>query len=150
MLKSNFKTEELLKYLPHRPPMVWIDEVVDLTETKGFCRVVVDKNKHYCDENGSIRPSALIEWMAQAYAFSGVLRESLKPGGKQTLKKAFLAGFSKFELLDNKALQSEKEFLVEVEKTHDFAPITLISAKVLTQRGDCVASAALKLYAEVG
>ena len=31
-------------YLPHRPPMVLIEHVVDITDTTAYCTVTVDKN----------------------------------------------------------------------------------------------------------
>lgn len=138
-------TEHLLEFLPHRPPMVWIDSVLNLKESVGTCQVVVDRARDYCDENG-VRPSALIEWMAQAYAFSGVLGE-LRAGRTPKIKKAFLAGFSQFEVLDQSELQRVELFEVVVEKKREFGPITLVSGAVHSN-GVCVARAGLKLYSE--
>lgn len=120
--------------------MVWIDSVLDMTEKSAICSVTVDRRKHYCDENG-VRPSALIEWMAQACAFSEAAR-----GTK--LKRAFLVGFSQFELKNPLLLQASNKFHIQVEKTRELPPLTLVHAKILSGSTE-VASANLKLYGEV-
>ncbi len=53
--------EELL---PHRPPMLWIDEVVDQRGDDIHCRLTV-RESHAFVSGGQVEAIVAIEWMAQ-------------------------------------------------------------------------------------
>lgn len=50
--------------LPHRPPMLWLDEVVDHEGDEVRCRLTV-RESHVFVEDGAVEPIVSIEWMAQ-------------------------------------------------------------------------------------
>ena len=54
-------------YLPHRPPMLLIDDVVELTEHRAVCRATIHPDCVFAID-GVVHPSALIEFAAQACA----------------------------------------------------------------------------------
>lgn len=145
---NNFpiETSLLSEFLPHRPPFVWVDKVLALTETTGLCSVSLDKEKNYCHST-EVRPSSYIEWMAQAYAFCGILR-TLRAGHSPHLQKAFLAAFTHFQIFSPLLLQQQPEIHLFVEKKRELGPISLIDGKVQTPAGEAIASASLKLFAE--
>ena len=60
--------QELEKRVPHRPPMVWVDEVVAVTPTHGECSVKLNKTALYMSSEG-LRQSSMIEWLAQSFAY---------------------------------------------------------------------------------
>src|SRR5688572_7896973 len=113
LLKLPISTKDLAKWIPHRDPMVWIDEVVTVEPAFAICRVGVDKNRAFCDQSG-LRPSAYIEWMAQAYAFSEAARKILEVGEGQVaaLNKAYLVAITKAEFPEQKATTSVSSCLV--------------------------------------
>ena len=65
---SSRDVEEMKKNLPHRPPFLWVDDLVNVeilpnNNIKGHCRLTLDKKAHYCDENSCFRPSSAFEIM---------------------------------------------------------------------------------------
>lgn len=60
-------------YLPHRPPMLLIDEVVEVTDRIGVCRTTIHPDCVFAID-GRVHPSAMIEFVAQTCAIAvGVL-----------------------------------------------------------------------------
>jgi predicted hotdog family 3-hydroxylacyl-ACP dehydratase len=54
----------ITELLPHRPPMLWIDEVVHHQGDDVHCRLTV-RESHVFVEAGRVEPVVAIEWMAQ-------------------------------------------------------------------------------------
>ena len=73
--------EELM---PHRDPMLWVDEVVAREEEAVHCRLTL-RDSHVFVHEGSVEPVVAIEFMAQAIAALVGLRdrqknENIRPG----------------------------------------------------------------------
>ena len=59
-------------YLPHRPPMLLVDEIVEVDELRAVCRTTIHPGCVFALD-GIVHPSAMIEFIAQACAiFVGV------------------------------------------------------------------------------
>jgi len=54
-------------YLPHRPPMLLIDDIVEVTDQRAVCRATIHPDCVFAID-GVVHPSALIEFVAQACA----------------------------------------------------------------------------------
>lgn len=54
-------------YLPHRPPMLLIDEIIEVTEHRAVCRATIQPDCVFAID-GVVHPSAMIELVAQACA----------------------------------------------------------------------------------
>jgi predicted hotdog family 3-hydroxylacyl-ACP dehydratase len=54
-------------YLPHRPPMLLIDEIVEVTEHRAVCRTTIHPDCVFAID-GAVHPSAMIELVAQVCA----------------------------------------------------------------------------------
>lgn len=66
-------------YLPHRPPMLLIDRIDEVTSDTVMCRATIHPACVFA-QNGVVHPSAMIELVAQACAiFVGVT--SVRAGG---------------------------------------------------------------------
>ena len=62
-------------YLPHRPPMLLVDEIVEVSELRAVCRTTIHADCVFAID-GVVHPSAMIEFIAQACAiFVGVRGE---------------------------------------------------------------------------
>jgi len=62
-------------YLPHRPPMLLVDEIVEVSELRAVCRTTIHADCVFAIDGG-VHPSAMIEFIAQACAiFVGVRGE---------------------------------------------------------------------------
>lgn len=68
-------------YLPHRPPMLLLDEVVEIGETRAVCRTEIKADCVFAIA-GIVHPSALIEIVAQCCAtlIGGTGTGAPKPG----------------------------------------------------------------------
>jgi predicted hotdog family 3-hydroxylacyl-ACP dehydratase len=70
-------------YVPHRPPMLLIDDIVDITDEGIVCRTTIHPDCVFAID-GRVHPSAMIEFVAQTSAiFAGVL--SARDGGPPRL-----------------------------------------------------------------
>ena len=54
-------------YLPHRPPMLLIDELVEVNDTKAVVRTTIKPDCVFA-RDGVVHPAAMIEFMAQCCA----------------------------------------------------------------------------------
>lgn len=54
-------------YLPHRPPMLLIDDIVEVTDQRAVCRATIHPDCVFAID-GVVHPSAMIEFVAQACA----------------------------------------------------------------------------------
>jgi predicted hotdog family 3-hydroxylacyl-ACP dehydratase len=67
-------------YLPHRPPMLLIDHIDEITPRSALCRTTLRPDCVFV-RDGAVHPSAMIEFVAQvcAVAASGATRHSGAP-----------------------------------------------------------------------
>ena len=62
-------------YLPHRPPMLLIDRIDEVTADRAVCRATIQPDCVFA-QNGVVHPSAMIEFVAQACAIYVGVRAS--------------------------------------------------------------------------
>jgi len=135
----------LAEALPHRPPMVWIDEVLEASATAGKAAVQVKADAAYRDSRGN-RPSAAIEWMAQAFGFVQAAHRA-QTANTMPVKRAFLASVSDF--------RSEADLTfatgiltVTVDGFREFGPLVLFRGVVHDAKGHKLAEGRLKVFVE--
>ncbi len=56
-------------YLPHRPPMLLIDDIVEVTSDRGVVRTTIHPDCVFAID-GRVHPTAMIEFVAQACAIA--------------------------------------------------------------------------------
>jgi predicted hotdog family 3-hydroxylacyl-ACP dehydratase len=141
---------EIEKYLPHRPPMVWIDEVLHFSEKAGQCRLRIRAEGLYMDAEG-LRPTSCLEFIAQSYGFISVCHHIyiLDPNSKP-LSKAFLASIKGAELPATEVLRSIKPgdaITITVDGVRQMGPIVLFNGRV--HRGEeLLCEAQMKVFKE--
>ena len=64
-------------YVPHRPPILMIDEIVEVTPDGSVCRATLRPDCPFAID-GQVHPAALIEIAAQAFAKRGRAAETLR------------------------------------------------------------------------
>jgi len=85
----------LADYLPHRPPMLLIDDIVEVTDDRALCRTTI-RNDCVFAIDGRVHPSAMIEFFAQTCAiYVGVT--SARRGGPPKL--GFIMGSRECDFL---------------------------------------------------
>ncbi len=150
MIVRTIAAKEIEKYMPHRPPMVWIDDVLEFSEKAGTCRVVLKMDAHYMDESG-LRASACLEFIAQAHGFISVCHHIyvLNPDSKP-LSKAYLASFKDARLASPEILRTLRtgdELQVYIEGVRTMGQIVMFTGRV--KRGDLLlCEAQLKTFKE--
>lgn len=133
VLHENFRVADLLNYIPHRPPMVWIDRVMSFGETSGECLVDIKSGELYLGLD-ALRPSSCLEFIGQAYGFCWIayVIRVLDPGSLG-MKTAMTAAFkdSKFASpADFANVQPGDELRVKLSNLRRKGPITLIQGQV--------------------
>jgi len=141
------QVSELEHLIPHRPPMVWVDEILWIKPGEGVVRVHWDKKHHYNDEHG-IRLSSYIEWIAQAYAFSQALEVSQGISEKGALKKAYLVGVKNAEVFGTPNGEKDGPFDVYVKTLKELGPLSIFEGNVSNCNEIKIASAILKVFTE--
>jgi len=142
--------KDIEKYLPHRPPMVWIDEVISFSEKAGECKVVLRADGLYMDQHG-LRPTSCLEFIAQAYGFISVCHHIyiLDPNSKP-LSKAFLASMKDAHLPPPEVLQQLRpgdELSIMISGVRQMGPIVIFNGRIT--RGELLVSESqMKVFKE--
>jgi len=97
-------TQDLLRYIPHRPPMVWVDTVVDFGKDHGEVLVKVRKDAHYMSPEG-LRASSLLEFIAQAYGFCWACYVVWQDPNSNGMGQAMVTGFKEARFASSRDLQ---------------------------------------------
>jgi predicted hotdog family 3-hydroxylacyl-ACP dehydratase len=99
---------KLISELPHRPPMLMIDEVTIVEERKAVTKNKIKLNNPFIHKDNTLSETAYIELMAQTCAIFLVANREKKDDEKAQL--GFLIGISNFEI--NSGLMANDEVIV--------------------------------------
>lgn len=143
---STIPTKDLYNYLPHKPPMVWIDTVVSFSDNGGETTTDLKSDGVYFTE-GRLRPSSFIEFTAQAYAFVNLAY--LRAGGENDVvhSKTYLASIKDFVIHGDIDLKPGTVVTTRVRKTRTFGPITVVKGECFVN-STLVTSCDLKVFSE--
>ena len=113
------------KLLPHQPPMLLIDRLIERQGDRATAIANIDKFSICYNENKGVLPEYLVEIMAQTMAaangYDGLL-SSIPP------KDGFIVGLDKFHL--KKLPQTDKEMIIRVVKTMEFGAMKIMEGEV--------------------
>ena len=133
-MKLPIHVQQILHHAPHRPPMSWVDEILSCGATAGECQVRVRRDAHYMGPEG-LRPSSLIEFIAQAYGFMNIAHELLTYGADaKPLKRAFLAAVNDASWAAPSTLADVRDgdvLNVKITGVRRIGPIASLSGQVL-------------------
>ncbi|MBI3503636.1 MAG: 3-hydroxyacyl-ACP dehydratase [Proteobacteria bacterium] len=133
-----YSVEELL---PHEPPMVLLDEVVDWTDTGVRAAVAIRDDNMFAIAGFGVPAHVGIEFMAQTCGlFSGI--EARRSG--EPVKLGFLLGSRRYSAERDRFLPGER---LEIEATTVFrdGPMAVFDCRI-ESRGMTLATAQLTLY----
>lgn len=119
------------RYLPHRPPMLLIDEIVDATETSVVCKTQIRPDCVFATD-GIVHPAAMIEIVAQACAICSGMRAGDGKPRSGMLVGCREAAFS----VDSFAVGDE--LTITVEKLVDQPQLTTFAGTVTRDGASCV------------
>jgi predicted hotdog family 3-hydroxylacyl-ACP dehydratase len=130
------------KLIPHRPPMRWVDKLVDCTDTTATATARFTA-AHHAVTNGAVTETALVECVAQTVA--AALGHRLRGAGKSgAANQGMLAAVSNFKIHSAPALDST--LTISVREVKRLGPMLLI-ASTISCEGQVIASGELSLYA---
>jgi len=132
MLSLPLKTHYLEAFLPHRSPMIWISEVLTVSEKGGSCRAVWP-NAQLSGGNTELQQTILIEWMAQSFAFLTAYKQTSDNSNTNKLSKAFLVGLTDLYLRPVSDHALTLDAIVTIELKHVVPPFSIFSANVMIQ-----------------
>jgi predicted hotdog family 3-hydroxylacyl-ACP dehydratase len=125
--------QDIYKYIPHRPPMVWIDWVTRYSAVDGECLVDVKKDALYMGAEG-LRPSSCVEFIAQTYGFVWIcyVTKVLDPTSKG-MSVAMLAAFKDVKFAAPEVIQGVKQgdrLVCKISGIRAMGPITSFQGEV--------------------
>lgn len=128
------------RLLPHEPPMVYIDRLLEADEERGLCETILTAGHMLLDENGMMDRSAFIELAAQSFAalkgWEFVRRGLPFPIG-------YLVGAQGFECLED--ARQDDRLLIETEALGTFEGFGVVRATI-SRNGEVLARGKIKLY----
>ena len=146
-MSTKTPVSSLLEWLPHRPPFVWVDDVISFSEAGGECATTLKKDAAYMSPEG-FRPSALIEMCAQSYGYIMAAHQTSK--GHSThgpLKKAYLTSLKDAVLPDCSSLKPGETLRIHVDSIRAVGTITLLRGQIF--RGSALFSEVqLRVFSE--
>ena len=147
------KVSELFEYLPHRPPMVWVDRVLDVGKNEtgiyGVCTVLQDEEALFLTPDGKLNASAAIEFTAQAYGYVRAMYHVIN-NIDDTPSRTYLTGVRSCNA-DFKDLTQDqlKDLRVSIQLTRELHPLVFVSGKVFLEKENKVlAETEVQVYAE--
>ena len=149
-MKKTTDFSKIQPFSPHRPPMVWIDEVIEYGAREGSCLVKIKKDALYMDPEG-LRASSCIEFIAQAYGYMSIAYRiyETEPNAKP-LKRAFLASIKEAKTCTPDLLRKISdgdELQVKISGIRSMGPITSFNGQVV--RGEeLLCTAQMKVFSE--
>lgn len=129
--------------LPHRPPMLFVEKLVEREGDRAVAETVLPGNGIAC-VGGRILPEYFIELIAQATALANgfdMLRAGKRPND------GMLAGVDSFQFF--RCGRPGAALSIEIEKSFTFGPVSVING-VVTSEGETLASAEIKVWENVG
>jgi predicted hotdog family 3-hydroxylacyl-ACP dehydratase len=134
-------TGELRAYMPHRPPMVWVNEVLETKKGErglvGTCLVDLRIKSHFHRADGTVRPSAIIEWIAQGYGYAKACQRKKEGFGLTGFGRALLMAISNCEVSLGE-IEKQDAVIVHVTEVREMHPVYMVDGKVTNLSGDRV------------
>lgn len=141
---------DIQHYIPHRPPMVWIDEVTEYRADGGECLITLRGDGLYMSRRGLRAPSCL-EFIAQAYGFCWIAYVTrIQDPGASPMARAFLAAFKDANFAAPERLSRVKagdQLVVRISNRRPMGPIAAFKGEVLHQ-GEVIAAAQMRTFSE--
>ena len=129
-----------LSLVPHRPPFLLIDQLIDFAGQAGVVETVIAPGNLFLSEDGEFREIAMVEILAQsAAAIKGY--SDLQQG--REISKGFLVDIREF-IFKKKCCRGDT-IHTRLEITKSFSGFSVISG-VLERAGEEVAAGSLKLW----
>jgi predicted hotdog family 3-hydroxylacyl-ACP dehydratase len=135
------------RYVPHRAPMVWVDEVLSASASEGECRVKIDPSALYMSE-GAIHPMSCVEWIAQGFAYvRAAYFMEIGYGEQGRALEAYLVAVRDAEFMfEPDDLREIQELIVRVHSFREFGTLIMLTGEVKLPSGRVLMRAGLRVF----
>lgn len=152
-MEKEIQVTDLIPYLPHRPPMVWINRILevgnDYKGLSGICIVDLDRSSLYVNNGDQLRASSAIEFTAQGFGYLKAAFQVIhKINNPPT--KTYLTGVrscrADFKNLD---LKSVSQLQITITTLREMLPISYVKGVVtLPGSSEVLAVAEIQVYVD--
>lgn len=112
----------VISLLPHKPPMLLVDELVSFSDASARVRAHIGPEHLFLDENGILDNAALVEMVAQSYAAWAAALHAREHGSEPQEGGGYLVSVRGFEFLlsarQGDALETEVSLSDDFMGTH--------------------------------
>ena len=129
-----------LTLLPHRPPMILVDQLVEFEVGQGRVSATVDANGLFVSPNGTMESVALLELVAQSYATIKGYADLLS---QRSVQRGFLVGSRTFKVL--RCPRVGESLMIDITTVAELDSFSVINGVI--QVGDeVIAEGSVKLW----
>lgn len=135
---------ELAEVLPHKAPMILLDNIVDWQPDKVICDVVITENSHlFNDLEQAVPVYTCLEYMAQTVAALAGLEARAR---EQDIEVGFLIGTRKCRFAQS-SFAIGTRLLISAERVYaEEDGLAVCACEVSDQQGNSICSAQLNVY----
>jgi len=138
---------KVMDWIPHRPPMVWVDSVLWVNSEAGECLVLRDPLSHACEPKGKIRNSTPLEWIAQTIGYVDAVQVRLGFKKGRPVSQALVVGLRNFQLRAPLNSPGLKSFKIYCRVIREWQGLGIVDAQVKdAQTHQVLATAQLKIF----
>ena len=131
---------EAAKLLPHRPPMILVDQLIDFSSGKGRVTASVSRDDLFVGDDGQLESVALIELVAQAYATIKGYDDAVN---RRPVQRGFLVGSRNFTI--HRRARSGERLIIDINTAAQLDGFSVIDG-VITCGDEVLAKGSIKLW----
>jgi len=124
-----FLPVDVSELIPHKPPMLMIDNLLEINERASVSEMTVRDDMLFVDGSGKLAEASYPEIISQAVAAQEGFRRF---GGKNPLVEGFLLGIKNFEILGESRVGDDLR--ISLQKKTRFGDFGILSGEIF--RGD--------------
>lgn len=128
------------KLLPHRPPMILVDQLIDFSPGQGRVTASISSGDLFVCDDGQLETVALIELVAQAYATIKGYDDTLN---QRPVQRGFLVGGRSFNI--HRQAQSGEQLIIDINTAAELDGFSVIDG-VITCGDEVIAEGSVKLW----
>ncbi|MDY0222234.1 MAG: hypothetical protein RBR67_13940 [Desulfobacterium sp.] len=120
---------DVIRIIPHRPPMVMIDRYSRVSDTHGTAEKMFSRKDYGC-EDGYVLQAVLVECIAQTVAAHHGYSQMETGSGSPAM--GMLVAIDSFDFFH--PVQEDETITITVHKTDEIGPFHLIQGEILCRR----------------
>lgn len=129
-----------LTLLPHRPPMILVDQLIEFGDGRGCVSATVGENDLFVDADGVLEAVALVELVAQGYATMKGYDDLVN---QRPVQRGFLVGSRTFKVV--RCPQVGESLIIDITTTAELDSFSVIDG-VIRVGDDVIAEGSVKLW----